>query len=127
MAGRFGRGAERVGGKEVAPTSNSGGPEHGIAQEKTLSCPTRHGEAPRTGCRGRNDTESESPPRGEFHNSSLPRRTAQDKLGVDAVESEGGIVEEMATRRCVLGFPHQRHDGAGRKYGWRRSSFHRRR
>jgi hypothetical protein len=106
MAGRFGRGAERVGGKEVAPTSNSGGPEPGIAQEKTLSCPTRHGEAPRTGCRGRNDTESGSPPRGRLHNSSLPRRTAQDKLGVDAVESEGGIVEEMATCHTrVLGAP----------------------
>jgi hypothetical protein len=70
-SGRSSRSVEQVGGKEVAPTSNSDGPEHGIAQAKTLSCPTRHGEAPRTSCRGRNDPESGSPPRGGLRNSSL--------------------------------------------------------
>lgn len=41
----------------------------------------------------------------QIRGSSLRRWTAPDKLGVNTVESEGGIAEKMATRRWVLGFP----------------------
>jgi hypothetical protein len=46
MAGRSGRGAERVGGKEVAPTSNTLGP--GDAHARLLAFPrsTVAGERP---------------------------------------------------------------------------------
>ena len=41
----------------------------------------------------------------QIRGSSLRRWTAPDKLGVNTVESEGGIAEKMASRRWVLGFP----------------------